>query len=88
MTEYPGAQHGFDNPTLPPALRLPNVQAGPTCRLEERFRGRMVFRDTGQPFGPDHPCVGRGATVGYDPQAQQAALKAVTDFLTSTFNRP
>jgi hypothetical protein len=48
----------------------------------------MVFRDTGLPFGLDHPYVRRGATVGYDPQAHQAALKAVKDFLTSTFNRP
>ncbi len=88
LTEYPGAQHGFDTHTLPPALHLPNVQAGPTCRLEERPGGQMVFRDTGQPFGLDHPCVRRGATIGYDPQAHQVALKAVKDFLASTFNRP
>jgi dienelactone hydrolase len=39
LTEYAGAQHGFDNPTSPPTLRLPNVQAwliGGRVRAEER----------------------------------------------------
>jgi dienelactone hydrolase len=83
LTEYAGAQHGFDNPTSPPTLRLPNVQAGPDCRLEERAGGQMVFRDTGQPFAAGHPCVRRGATIGYDPEAHRLALDAVKAFLAS-----
>jgi dienelactone hydrolase len=77
LTEYAGAQHGFDNPTAPPTLHLPNVQAGPDCRLEERAGGQMVFRATGQPFAAGHPRVRRGATIGHDPQAHRLALDAV-----------
>ena len=84
LTEYAGAQHAFDSHTLPPTLRLPNVQAGPDCRLEERAGGQMVFRDTGQPFAAGHACVRRGATIGYDPEAHRLALDAVKAFLTST----
>jgi dienelactone hydrolase len=87
LTEYPGARHGFDNPAPPPLVSLPDVQAGPTCRLEERPGGQMVFRDTGQPFGLDHPCVRRGATIGYDAAAYQASLKAVKELLASTFGQ-
>ena len=88
LSEYPGAHHAFDAHTLPAALHLPNVQSGPTCRLEERPGGQMVFRDTGQPFGLTHPCIRGGATIGYDAQAHQAALKAVKEFLAATFKGP
>ena len=52
----------------------------------------MVFRDTGQPFGLTHPCIRGGATIGYDAQAHQAALRAalraVKEFLAATFKGP
>ncbi len=85
LTGYPGAHHGFDSHLAPPSVWLPNVQRGPKCALEERAGGVMVLADSGQLWTLDHPCVERGATVGYHPEAHQKALTAVKAFLRTTF---
>jgi dienelactone hydrolase len=84
LTAYPGALHAFDGEGLPPTLRLPNVQRGPRCLIDERPAGVMVNRETGQPFTLDDACVERGATIGYHPQAHQQALVAVKALLSAT----
>jgi dienelactone hydrolase len=84
LTAYPGARHGFDAEGLAPMVRLPNVQRGPRCLIDERPAGVMVNRETGQPFTFDDACVERGATIGYDPQAYQQALAAVKALFTAT----
>jgi dienelactone hydrolase len=85
LTEYPGALHAFDAHYLPPRLAVPGVQRGPSCDVEERSPGRLVNVRTGQPFSLDDPCIERGATVGYDPEAHQKALKAVKEMLSAVF---
>jgi dienelactone hydrolase len=85
LTGYPGAYHGFDTPSLPPSVSLPQVQRGPRCRIVERVPGEMVNRETGQPFTYRDACIERGATIGYHPQAHAEAVKAVKAFVTATF---
>jgi dienelactone hydrolase len=85
LTVYPGAHHAFDVSLLPQSLYLPQAQRGPGCFLVERVPGQVVNRDTGRPFAYDDPCVERGATVGYNPQAHAETIKAVKAFLASTF---
>jgi dienelactone hydrolase len=80
---YPGAHHGFDSHLAPPSLWLPNVQRGPTCDLEERPGGVMVLTGTSEPFSLSHPCVERGATIGYHPGAHSRAIAEVKAFLRS-----
>jgi dienelactone hydrolase len=80
---YPGAHHGFDLHLAPPSLWLANVQRGPTCDLEERPGGTMVLARTGEPFSFSHPCIVRGATIGYHREAHLRALSDVKSFLRS-----
>ena len=88
LVAYPGAHHGFDSHLAPSSLWLPNVQRGPTCDLEERPGGIMVLARTGEPFSLSHPCIVRGATIGYHPEAHRQALADVKAFLRSTFRLP
>jgi dienelactone hydrolase len=87
-TGYPGAHHSFDSHLAPPRLWLPTVLRGPKCDLRERADGVVVFGDTGQPFTLSHPCVERGATIGYHPDAHRQALADVTAFLRSALRLP
>ena len=81
LVAYPGAYHVFDSHLAPPKLWLPTVLRGPTCDLRERADGVVIAGDTGQPFSLTHPCVQRGATIGYNPDAHRRALADVTTFL-------
>jgi hypothetical protein len=45
----------------------------------------VVNRDTGRSFSDSHPCVERGATVGYHSQAQGQAVKAMKDIPDLSF---
>ncbi len=85
LVELPGALHGFDVPSLPGSLYLPAVQNGSACRVVERTPGVFVHAATGSPATTNDPCIGRGATVGYPPQAQRAAIDGVKAFLRQTF---
>lgn len=88
LVSYAGAHHGFDSHLAPPSLWLPNVQRGPTCDLEERPGGIMVLARTGEPFSFSHPCIVRGATIGYHPEAHRQALADVKSFLRSALRLP
>ena len=88
LTEYSGARHAFDDPTLPPFYELPTAQNPARCRIAERPRGQAVNADTGEPFTLRDPCVTRGASVGYDAPAHAAATQAVMEFLTNLWNLP
>ena len=89
LIELPGAHHGFDVPTLPASLWLPNVQSSSRChRVVEGAPGEFVDGATGRPAVANDPCVTRGATVGYDPGAQRAAIAGVTQFLRAVFALP
>jgi dienelactone hydrolase len=77
LTEYAGAQHGFDRPGDTPPRRYPREQNASHCFWEERPEGQLVNRSTGQPFSLSDPCVVLGGTLGPDPAAYRAALNAV-----------
>jgi dienelactone hydrolase len=85
LAEYPDAHHAFDAHTLKAPLRFPQAQTGRRCSLEERAAGQIFNRQTGQPFTLDDPCVERGATIVYNPQAHTESITAVKAFLASTF---
>jgi hypothetical protein len=61
------------------------VQNGSRCNLVEKAPGVVVSRNTGEPAARGAPCVTQGATVGYEPRAQSAAVSTVKEFLTATF---
>lgn len=75
----------YARPTTGSIVRAPRRRSGTqTSRnasrrfWEERPEGRLVNRDTGQPFSPSDPSVTRGGTSGPDPAAYRAALQVVT----------
>jgi dienelactone hydrolase len=85
ITVYPGARHCFDCPSLPAVLSFPEAQNGGRCSLKEQAGGQLINVDTGKPFAMQDACVTRGASVGFDPNADREAKKAVKAFLIDTF---
>jgi dienelactone hydrolase len=85
LTEYPNAQHAFDNPlgSLAPSVAK-NAQTVRNCRIAEETRGRLVNVATKETFKYTDACVERDPLVGHDPAATQAARQAVKDFLKTT----
>jgi len=83
LTGYPGAHHVFD--ASMPLRQYPKATGFGTCECEERPGGLIVNRATGQPWKPSDPCATKGTTVGGNPQARAEAIKAVKEFLTTTF---
>ena len=86
LTEYPDAQHVFDNPALKQPLKLPQAQTMRRCPpLEETPDGQIINSQTKQPFTwASDPCVERGTTVAYNPQAHADVVKAVKEFVIVT----
>jgi dienelactone hydrolase len=83
MFEYPGAGHGFDNNLSSPPQALPGVVNPSRCAFVER-EGKIVD-ETGRLAGFDSPCVFRGASIGYGPDAHQQAVADVHNFLGAVF---
>lgn len=86
LTEYPNAQHAFDNP-LGAAKPTPsrNAQTVRHCRVVEEAPGELVNQSTHQRFQYTDACVERDPHTGFDPEATEAARKAVASFLKTTF---
>jgi dienelactone hydrolase len=86
ITEYPNAQHGFDNPigALTPAVSR-NSQTVRNCRIREEGAGNLVNTATRQRFSYNDACVERDPHTGHDPQATEAARKAVAEYLKAAF---
>jgi dienelactone hydrolase len=85
LTEYVGAQHGFDNPGVP-LRRVVEGQPGVSpCALDESPVGRIVNRDTGLPFTRDDQCLKGRRTVGFDAGALAQATVAVKAILQRVF---
>jgi dienelactone hydrolase len=84
LLEYPGAHHGFDNPAITRALKLPTAITGRKCALKENPAGVFVF-DDGRRFTLKDPCIERGTTVAYHPAALAAARGHVVALLTEVF---
>jgi dienelactone hydrolase len=86
LTEYPNAQHGFDNPlgSLTPTP-VKNAQSVRRCAIREEPAGRLINAATGQVFTYKDACVESNPHVGYDPAATQAARQSVKDFLRALY---
>jgi len=86
LTEYPDAQHVFDNPLLKEApVAFPTWQTTRRCTLEEVSPGRIINAETKEPFTYADPCVELGPHIAYNSAALNAATQAVKDFLRTTF---
>jgi len=86
LTEYPNAQHGFDNPLSTPApLTAKGAQTVRNCRIAEEPKGILINAVSKQPFTYKDACVETDPHVNYDAEATHAAHIAVKDFLRSTF---
>jgi len=86
ITIYESARHSFDNPLNPGVLPFPDAVILSNCRRAETDPGVILNLDTGKPFTWNDACVTRGATVGYDLHAREAARQAVTQFLSAYWN--
>jgi len=86
LTEYVGAQHGFDNPA---GARLTRVREGSPglapCSRYENPVGRILNRSNDLPPSRDDECLKRPATLGYDPDATARATDAVKAILREVF---
>jgi dienelactone hydrolase len=81
LTEYPKAEHGFDNPLAPnPARAAANDQSVRECTIREGEGGALMNDATKATFTYKDECVRLGPLVGHDPEATQAATAAVTGF--------
>ncbi len=86
LTEYPTAQHGFDNPLGPvPAAPVVGAQSLRRCTIREDPMGVLINAKTGAPFSYDDPCVERDPHVGHDAPSAAAARHAVKELLGEIF---
>jgi len=83
LTEYPDAQHVFDGATIKAPVKLEKAQTVRHCRLREVEGGRIINSQTGQTFTYLDPCVERGVTIAFDPNALRQAQKTVQDIVAS-----
>jgi dienelactone hydrolase len=82
LTEYPKAEHGFDNSLAAnPAVPAASDQSVRECTIREGENGTLINEATKVPFTYKDECVRLGPLVGHDPEATEAATAAVTGFL-------
>jgi dienelactone hydrolase len=82
VTEYPNAQHGFDNPYgANPPVPTKADQSVRNCKIREDENSVLINETTKRQFTYNDECVSIGPIVGYDPEATQAATAAVMAFL-------
>jgi dienelactone hydrolase len=86
LTEYPNAQHAFDNP-IGSATPIPakDNQSVRDCKIQEQDTGKLVNADTNAVFTFQDACVQLNPLVGTDKDAGAAALRDVTTLLKATF---
>ena len=85
LTEYAGAQHGFDWFMIKEPMKLPVARTGVNCFLAEGERGQLTDTTTGKPYDPAVSCNVKGGTLLYNEPAALATAAAVKEFLTATF---
>lgn len=86
LTEYPNAQHGFDNPlgTAAP-FTVKGAQTVRSCQIAEEPKGILINAVSKQPFTYKDPCVESDPHVNHDAEAPRAAQAAVKDVLRTVF---
>jgi dienelactone hydrolase len=88
LTEFPGANHVFDNPLAPkPPAVLKGAQSVRACKLKEEPLGIIVNVETGQPFTYQDACVQIDPLTGYNEAASVATREAVKELLRTVFKR-
>lgn len=86
LTEYPHAQHGFDNPIgANPAQPAKANQSVRDCTIHETSPAVLTNLETGAPFSYQDACVKLDPLVGADPEAREMARQSVSEFLGSIF---
>jgi dienelactone hydrolase len=86
LSEYPNAQHVFDNPLgSPKPIVAKNAQTVRSCTIREDAAGQLINAATGHPFTYKDSCVERDPHVGHDPAATQAARQSVKELLKTVF---
>lgn len=85
LTEYADAHHAYDALHIAPLVPVPTSQTTRKCSIKEGEQGTLLNAATGQPYSLEDPCVARGAHIGYNAAARQATVRAVQEFLTTTF---
>ncbi|OGK95800.1 MAG: hypothetical protein A3D33_15570 [Candidatus Rokubacteria bacterium RIFCSPHIGHO2_02_FULL_73_26] len=83
LLEYPDAHHSFDDP-LSPGGKLPHALSPAKCAFVERD-GQIADPATGRVAGRDAPCMLRGASLAYNREAHERAVRDVQDFLGAVF---
>jgi dienelactone hydrolase len=82
LTEYADAHHVFDSPAFRTPVSVAQAQTTRRCRLEEAPDGRIINSQTKQPFtNAGDPCVEKGVTIAYNPEAHARVLSAVKEFV-------
>ena len=86
LTEYPNAQHGFDNPlgSVAPFM-VKGAQTVRNCQIAEEPKGVLINAVTKEPFTYKDACVQQNPHVNYDAEATAAAKVAVKEVLRTTF---
>ena len=86
VTEYPNAQHSFDNPlgSTTPTLS-PQSQSVRNCKIVEEPLGLLVNAASKEPFTYKDGCVQLGPHLGHDPEATAQAKQAVLGFVRGVF---
>lgn len=85
LTEYAGAQHGFDWFMFKEPMKLPAARTGVNCSLAEGERGQLIDTATGKAYDPAVSCNVKGGTLLYNEAAAAATTAAVKEFLTTAF---
>jgi dienelactone hydrolase len=86
LTEYPGAQHGFDTPLNVGTVQVSsNAQSVRGCTIREADGGVLLNTATQKPFSYKDDCVELNPHVGGNAEATQAARAAVTEFVRQVF---
>ena len=86
LVAYERAMHAFDVPFFSPPQRWTGVFNPGRCTITE-LSDRTFVADDGRPLTADSPCVGRGATLGYDARAHRQSIVDVKAFLDQSFGR-
>ena len=81
LTEYPNAQHAFDNPLGSPTPLVAPLQTVRGCPIREEPEGQLINAATKQLFTYRDSCVATDGHTGYDAAATRAAHQAVGEFL-------
>jgi dienelactone hydrolase len=88
LTEFPGANHVFDNPLAPqtPTV-LKGAQSVRACKLKEEPLGVIINAETAQPFTYQDSCVRIDPHTGYNEAASMATRAALKELLRTVFKR-